>query len=392
MSFYTSIIILSWMGLAALCILVMENNRIAKDGKRLLYLTYALIALSALAEWVGIQLDGRTDLPVWLLRTVKCIDYILTPMAGGALVIQIRLNNRWQKAIYGTMIANTVFQIVSAFTGWMLIVDSQNRYSHGPLFPLYMGICVVIIIILIAQFITYGKSFRKENKHSLYASMLIVVAGILFQELAESRTAYIGMTLCAALMFIHYSEFAQLTADDYILKQQTALDTDPLTGLYSRYAYTKVLEEYGTDSLPENLAVFVIDVNGLKKTNDTKGHEAGDELLRGTAECILSAFGETGRCYRTGGDEFIITVPDLDRARADELLAALQARIDAWHSEKVNSIHISAGYALSSDNPGVTFEGLVNNADIVMYTAKEAYYRTSGEDRRRTYSSPHHPA
>ena len=263
MSYYTSVIILTWIGLAALCILVMENNRIARDDKRLLYLTYALIAFSALAEWCGVLLDGRADVPVWLIRVVKCLDYILTPMAGGALVIQIHLNNRWQKAIYGTLLVNTVFQIVSAPFGWMLMIDEQNHYYHGPLFPLYMGICVIIILIIIAQFITYGKSFSRENRKSLYAIMLIIMAGILLQELGGSRTAYIGMTLAAAMMFIHYSEFSQMTTDEYILKQQAALDTDPLTGLLSRYAYTRVLEEYTAESVPADLAVFAIDINGL---------------------------------------------------------------------------------------------------------------------------------
>lgn len=383
MSFYTSVIILVWMGLAALCILVMENSRIAADDKRLMYLTYALIAFSALAEWCGVQLDGRKDLPVWLLRTVKCIDYILTPMAGGAIVIQIHLNNRWQKAIFGTLALNTAFQVVCVPFNWMLVIDEQNRYHHGPLFPLYMGVCVIIILILIAQFITYGKSFRKENKRSLYAVMLIVVAGIVLQELAESRTAYIGMTLGAALMFIHYSEFSQMTADEYIRMQQEALDTDPLTGLLSRYAYTKVLDKYQEKPLPPDMAVFAIDINGLKKTNDTNGHQAGDELIRGTADCLRKAFGESARCYRMGGDEFVITDTGMDRARADEMLRKMQEEISGWQGEKVGKINVSAGYALASDTPGITFERLVNKADNVMYTAKSEYYRTSGEDRRR---------
>lgn len=382
MDYYTSIILLTWMGLAALCILVMENSRIAKDDKRLLVLTYALIALAALAEWVGIQINGRADLPAWLIRTVKCLDYILTPMSGGAIVIQLHLNNRWQKAIYGTLITNTVLQIVSAVFSWMLIIDDRNYYHHGPLFPLYMGVCIIIILLLIVQFMIYGKSFAKENRRSLYAIMLIVVAGILMQELADSRTAYIGMTLGAAMMFIHYSEFSQQTTDEYILAQQVALDTDPLTGLLSRYAYNKVLEKYQDESLPGDLAVFAMDVNGLKKTNDMLGHEAGDEMIRGAAECIRKAFGESGSCYRIGGDEFIIVADGMDAVRADGMLKKLQSEIKSWHGEKVQSINMSAGFAMASETPGITVEQLVSRADKVMYAAKAEYYRTSGEDRR----------
>ena len=51
---------------------------------------------------------------------------------------------------------------------------------------------------------------------------------------------------------------------------------------------------------------MMMDVNGLKKTNDIFGHIVGDELLIGSAECIIKAFGAYGRCFRAGGDEFIV--------------------------------------------------------------------------------------
>ena len=49
--YYTSIVLLSWMALGVLSVLIWENDRLTSSDKRLLYLTYALIAVSALAEW-----------------------------------------------------------------------------------------------------------------------------------------------------------------------------------------------------------------------------------------------------------------------------------------------------------------------------------------------------
>ena len=51
--------------------------------------------------------------------------------------------------------------------------------------------------------------------------------------------------------------------------------------------------------------MFSVDVNGLKKVNDTKGHTAGDELIKGAANCLTLAVGNNGKVYRTGGDEFM---------------------------------------------------------------------------------------
>ena len=109
LSYYTVLIALCWMALVVLCILVHENSWIGKKEKRLFYLTYGIIALSALAEWLGVQLSGNTSIPAWLLSLVKCFDYILTPMAGGALVAQMRLRNRLFKALIIALAFNTVF-------------------------------------------------------------------------------------------------------------------------------------------------------------------------------------------------------------------------------------------------------------------------------------------
>ena len=157
-----------------------------------------------LAEWLGVQLNGKADSPEWILRIVKCADYILTPMAGGALVMQMRLNNRWQKVMMLILGGNAILQVISAFPGWMVVIDEQHYYSHGPLFPVYLGVCLAIYMLIILQFLIYGRSFRRQNRTSLYAVMLLVIAGISLQELrSDIRTAYLGMTAGAALMFIH---------------------------------------------------------------------------------------------------------------------------------------------------------------------------------------------
>ncbi|MCR5741555.1 MAG: diguanylate cyclase [Gammaproteobacteria bacterium] len=47
---------------------------------------------------------------------------------------------------------------------------------------------------------------------------------------------------------------------------------------------------------------MLFDINGLKTENDTIGHEAGDELICGSAECMKNAFSRHGKIYRVGGD------------------------------------------------------------------------------------------
>ena len=384
-SYYTAIIALVWMALAVLCVLIHENHRIPPNDKRLLYLTYALIAVSALAEWFGLRVNGREGLPRWVLLAAKCADYILTPMAGGALVAQMHIRNRWRSALVGILVANTLFQLVGVFFGWTVRVDAQGQYSHGPLFMVYMGVCFAVIGLIVIEFIVYGRAFRRQNRVSLYAVMLFVAMGVLMQELlpSEPRTAYVAMTVGAMLMFIHYTEFASLAADDYLTAQQKQIDTDALTGVFSRHAYSealKVLDAAGP--LPEDFAAFTIDINGLKQVNDTLGHEAGDELIIGAARCIERVMGESSKCYRTGGDEFVV-LTRMPADAAEMALSHLKRETDRWTGRAVKALSLAAGYALAGENPGLSAEKLVKQADMAMYAAKAAYYRKNGVDRRR---------
>ncbi len=385
MSYYTAVIILCWLTLAVLSVLVRENDRLSRSEKKTLYLTHAAVALAALAEWLGVRLSGHEAVPVWLLRAVKCADYMLTPVAGGAVAAQLKSHSVWMKRIMGVLAVNVVFQFVSAFTGWMMTVDAQHRYAHGPLYKVYIVLYLILIMLVIIEFFTYGQNFRRQNRVSLYAILCFVLAGILMQELAggEVRTAYLAMTVGICLMFIHVTEFSQLAADDAIHRQELLIRTDTMTGVYSRHAYSAALgalDEAG--ALPADLVVFSIDVNGLKGVNDTLGHVAGDELICGAADCIRHSLGDVGSCYRTGGDEFIVLAL-MDPARAQEKISALMRAAAAWHGQKVEALYLAAGSAAAAEHPELTAEKLVGAADQAMYRAKSEYYRSSGHDRRR---------
>ena len=383
--YYTCILLLCGMALGVLCVLVSECRQIKRADKHPFYLTYALIACSALAEWLGIWLNGRADLPGWPILAVKCADYILTPLAGGAFVHHMKLKNRWNKALAVILAGNTLFQVVAVFNGWMVTLDAGNHYTHGPLYIVYVTVYLAIIVVIVVQFIIYGRTFEQQNRASLYAIMLLVLAGIALQEMGGEgcRTAYVAMTMGAALLFIHYSAFSQQAMDAHLQIQHAQLATDALTGLLSRRAYTEDLVACEDGDAPQGLAAFAIDINDLKRVNDTMGHLAGDELICGAAKCIEAVFGEAGRCYRTGGDEFVALVDDMDAIRAEVALCRLERQARSWAGKLTKELRLAAGFALAADYPGLSLEKLVSEADLAMYAAKAEYYRQNGRDRRR---------
>lgn len=383
--YYCATIFLCIAALGVLCLLVHENARIKYRDKQLLYLTYALIAFSALTEYFGVLLDGRENLSPYALIILKYADYTLTPMAGGALIFQMRLRNRWNHVVIGLLVFNAVLQLICAFGGWMVTIDQHNHCTHGPLYGLYVMVYLAIIFIVLLQFILYGRFFRRQNRMSLYATILVVIAGIIIQELSgrEARTSYIALTIGALLLFIHYTEYTSLEMDDHLRSQQIQLDTDALTGMLSRYAYSQALKSYAdAGSLPGTIAAFTVDINGLKQVNDSLGHEAGDELIRGAAECIVNALNAEGKCYRTGGDEFVV-LTEMDKREAIKALQQLKRETRRWRGNAAKSLRVSAGFALAADHAGLTVEALVRESDKAMYKAKTAYYQHAGRNRRR---------
>ena len=147
-------------------------------------------------------------------------------------------------------------------------------------------------------------------------------------------------------------------------------------------SYSRALEELDANgTLPENFAAFTIDINGLKAVNDSLGHEAGDELIRGAATCVKAVLGDEGQCYRTGGDEFVM-LTRMKREKAEYTLQKLKYETERWQGSAVKSLSVSVGYALASDADELTAEALVRQSDQAMYEAKAAYYQSAGRKQR----------
>lgn len=60
MKYYTPLIVLVWLSLAVLTILTVENDRFSKKKRNTLYLTFSIVAVAALFEWLGVQISGNT--------------------------------------------------------------------------------------------------------------------------------------------------------------------------------------------------------------------------------------------------------------------------------------------------------------------------------------------
>lgn len=156
--------------------------------------------------------------------------------------------------------------------------------------------------------------------------------------------------------------------DEKLAMVQNKAEIDALTGIKNKNSY-KEREELMDRRIMEHrqpeFAIVVFDVNDLKKTNDTRGHEAGDKLIREACGIICKTF-KRSPVYRIGGDEFVVISQDEDYERSDELV-----EIIARHNEEAlngGGVVIACGMARFDNDDCVST--VFRNADRKMYDNK----------------------
>jgi diguanylate cyclase (GGDEF)-like protein len=172
----------------------------------------------------------------------------------------------------------------------------------------------------------------------------------------------------------------------YMLKRNRMLFDfsygDEMTGLYNRRAYENHLALLRKQDSLANVTLIMFDVNGLKETNDTIGHDAGDELIKGVAQAIREVFAPYGKCYRIGGDEFVAIIeeeiPDIH-----VLTDRLDKVVSKWKGKFGVELSVSYGVIRGAKKPDMTVDELIVRADAKMYRQKQKYYKRNGKDRRR---------
>ncbi len=159
------------------------------------------------------------------------------------------------------------------------------------------------------------------------------------------------------------------------------ISTDSLTGFLNRMAFEDKMEELQKHRFETDFVVVSFDVNGLKDINDTMGHSAGDELLKGAANCIRQCFGTYGTLYRIGGDEFA-AILKIEVQHLDTLVKDFEKTCLDWEGVRVKELSVAVGYASTEETPEAGARRIFNYADQRMYESKAIHYSEYGINRK----------
>lgn len=275
---------------------------------------------------------------------------------------------------------DVIFVVYGSFCGRLFIIEN-GKTVYGELND-YLGFIqfIVIVFFLISVDIR-RKQLERKFVISIWLYFLAPLLAMIIVLINEQFTfTYMASVLSFLIVYVNIVQedlHASILGEKIMRK---ASITDGLTGVLNRKAYSEY-EVYTGNHYPSDLVYISMDVNGLKVVNDSLGHEAGDEIIVGAAQCMQSCLGRYGRIYRMGGDEFTVVL-SVATDQITKLIDEFKNSVDNWHGKIVNNISVSLGYVLADEVQGLSLVEVASLADKRMYEAKTAFYKKSGVDRR----------
>ncbi len=170
--------------------------------------------------------------------------------------------------------------------------------------------------------------------------------------------------------------YQDLMRENYTRSLSLAL-TDSLTGLYNRRYLEahlqSMIERAQTSGKP--LSLFMLDIDHFKKVNDTFGHAGGDEVLRRVGGLISHNLREFDLTARTGGEEFVVVMPDTPVAAAQMVADRMRVTIAETDmplrgAATVEPQHVTISIGVAALRAGEGGEELLRRADEALYAAK----------------------
>jgi diguanylate cyclase (GGDEF)-like protein len=194
------------------------------------------------------------------------------------------------------------------------------------------------------------------------------------ETMLSERIATLGITWVLALVcLIHATRMRSVRRS---LRAEAAqadelARVDALTGLGNRRALDEALiaAVAGATRTGRPLSALVGDLDGFKQINDRLGHADGDRILQDVARTMRDVVRVPDSCFRWGGDEFVVLLPETSLATAEEVAARIATTITTRCATSDGAaVHLTLGYAEHA--PGQTGAHLLAIADAALLAAK----------------------
>ena len=201
--------------------------------------------------------------------------------------------------------------------------------------------------------------------------VIYVPESAVFEEVTPVRRGMIIMFTAIVLIIVIYCLWMASEAHQSVKETERKANVDVLTGLQNRNRYEEYLKEL--EETKEAVICIYIDANGLHELNNSRGHVAGDQMLRFIADTLKIEFGEE-HLYRIGGDEFVVFYEGSSEKQMQDSLKIFRESLER------NDYHAAIGLCASEKDLNVEY--MVKKAEENMYEDKKKYYEKIGKEMR----------
>ena len=265
--------------------------------------------------------------------------------------------------------------------GMILAITSPVEEVYQPLVRMRIAMVIIFILVVIATVIT----MRLIMHH------IILPIG----ELTYASSRISRGELNIPIKHKSDDEIGKLAdsirrmaeeLNEYISYIHAQAYTDAMTGVGNKAAYMdkiKLMDRKIHEGMAD-FTVFVFDVNGLKRINDTMGHEIGDALITDAARVLKNVFGDDS-VFRIGSDEFVAIKEKATEDYISHLLMKYRTTINAFNQNErqyESELTISSGYT-SYVEGDEDYKTVFHRADAEMYKDKQRFYQGRNDRRQR---------
>lgn len=218
--------------------------------------------------------------------------------------------------------------------------------------------------------IQFDSARQQERNQQLAAEKNLMQQHVSTLQLAQ-RWQYAALSLIALLMIILFFFALSLKQRNY--KLHNLAMTDELTKIANRRRIMQLAEQERVKALDTALPLsfVIIDLDHFKQVNDRYGHEAGDVALQQFSLTVSSLLREQDHFGRTGGEEFLIVLPDTDTEQACVIAERLRSAVAAISiNDSKNNFSITCSLGIAQSNPDEPLSVTLNRADDALYKAK----------------------
>ena len=271
----------------------------------------------------------------------------------------------------------------------MDIINDYGRMFITKVIALFAG-AVILIFVLVLMFVENNiilpvNTMAYCARNFAYDSEAARAQNIEYMRRLDIKTRDEIENLYSAFLkttsdSMHYFENLKRSKIQLAVMEELA-HKDALTGLKNKTAYNEYTAKFDADIVDgrAKFAIIMIDVNFLKRVNDTYGHEYGNIYLINAGKLACSVFGED-KVYRIGGDEFVVVLDGDDLARCEEYIFAIRSMITKMQKDSTlqpwEKVSAAIGVAYYQAGVDKTAEEVFKRADEDMYKNKVAMKAT----------------